>query len=150
MSLCADGAAAALAGQQWPGTVRLAGALSLGCIVSATGKTTLTFVGELDAASADLAYEYVRDAIDIHGGNVMLDMAGLSFCDAGGLGALARMSSHAEQQGCSLHLVAPRPLLVKIIRITGLGGKLPVYRADRAGQVALARQGDELAGSCTG
>jgi len=139
MSWCADFAAAAEAGQQRPGSVRLAGALSIGCGVSGTGKTTLTFVGELDTASADQAYEYVRDAIDIHGGEVMLDVAGLSFCDARGLGALARMSSHAEQKGSSLHLVGPRPLLVKIIRITGLGGKLPVHRGDRAGHAALAR-----------
>jgi anti-anti-sigma factor len=137
MSLCADFAvAAAEAGQRRPGTVRPAGALSLGCRTSGTGRTTLTFVGELDAASADQAYEYVRDAIDTYGGDVVLDVAGLSFCDARGLGALVRMRSHAEQEGSSLHLMAPRPLLVKIIRITGLGGKLPVYRGDRAGHVA--------------
>lgn len=146
MSLCIDGIAAAPAGQRRPGTVLLAGALSLGCIASATGKTTFTFAGELDAASADQAFEYVRDAIDTYGGDVMLDVAGLNFCDARGLGALARMSSHAERQGSSLHLVAPRPLLVKIIRITGLGGKLPIHRGDRVGQVALARRNHGIAG----
>ena len=63
----------------------------------------------------------MRDAIDAHGGAVLLDMAGLSFCDARGLGALVRMSRHAGQAGSCLHLVAPPPLLVEIIRITGLG-----------------------------
>ena len=85
--------------------------LTLSCLISQTGQTTVTFAGELDTASADQAYEYVRDAIDAHGGQVLLDMAGLSFCDARGLGALARMSRHAGQAGSPLHLVAPPPRL---------------------------------------
>ena len=80
----------------------------------------------------------VRDVIDAHGGDVLLDVAGLSFCDACGLGALARMSRHARQAGSSLHLVAPPPLLVKIIRITGLQHTLPVHRGDRAGHMQMA------------
>ena len=126
------------AGQQPAGTVRLAGMLTLSCLVSPTGQATVTFAGELDAASADQAYRYVRAAIDVHGGPVLLDVAGLSFCDACGLGALARMSRHAAQAGSSVRLVAPPPLLRKIIRITGLADQLPVHRADQAGPVQVA------------
>ena len=132
------GSEAGPAGQQLPGTVRLAGMLTLSCLISQTGQTTVTFSGELDYASADQAYEYVRDAIDAHGGQVLLDVAGLSFCDARGLGALARMSRHAGQAGSSLHLVAPPPRLMKIIRITSLDDKLPVRRGDQAGHVQVA------------
>ena len=103
-----------------------------------TGQVTVTFAGELDTASADQACEYVRDAIDLHGGQVLLDMAGLSFCDARGLGALARMSRHARQAGSPLHLVAPPPRLKKFIRITGLEDSLPVHRGDQAGQAQVA------------
>ena len=129
MSDGAPGAAAEAGpgGQQRPGPAWLAGLLTLGCSISQVGQATLSFVGELDVASADQAYGYVRDAIDAHGGAVLLDMAGLSFCDARGLGALVRMSSHAGQAGSCLHLVAPPPLLMKIIRITGLDGQLPVH-----------------------
>ena len=126
------------AGQQLPGAVRLAGMLTLSCLISQTGQTTITFDGELDAASADQAYGYVRDALDARGGEVLLDVAGLSFCDARGLGALARMSRHARQAGSSLHLVAPTPRLMKIIRITGLEEVLPVHRGDQAGHVQVA------------
>jgi anti-anti-sigma factor len=94
---------------------------------------------ELDAPTADQACGYVRDTIESRGGAVMLDLACLSCCDARGLGALAPMSRYAGQAGSSLHLVAPQPLLVEIIRVTGLDGKLPVHRGDRAGQAALAR-----------
>jgi len=34
--------------------------------------------------------------------------------------------------------VAPQPVLVKIIRMTGLEGTLPVRRGDRAGHVQVA------------
>ena len=124
-------------GPQLPGTVRLAGMLTLSCLISQTGQAMVTFVGELDYASADQAYGYVRDAIDAHGGQVLLNVAGLSFCDARGLGALARMSRHAGQAGCPLHLVAPSPLLRKIIRITGLHETLPVHRGDQAGHAQV-------------
>jgi anti-anti-sigma factor len=124
--------------QQQPGTVRLWGMLTLSCLISQTGQAMVTFAGELDTASADQAYEYVRGAIDAHGGHVLLDVAGLSFCDACGLGAFARMSRHAAQAGSSVRLVAPPPLLRKIIRITGLADQLPVHRADQAGHVQVA------------
>ena len=126
------------AGQQPPGTVRLAGMLTLSCRIGPTGQTTVTFAGELDYASADHACDYVRAVIDAHGGQVLLDVAGLSFCDACGLGALARMSRHAGQAGSSLHLLAPPPLLFKIIRITGLEDTLPVHRDDQAGHAQVA------------
>ena len=85
--------------QQPPGTVRLAGMLTLSLLIHQTGQATVVFAGELDAASADQACGYVRDAIDAHGGQVLLDVAGLSFCDACGLGAFARMSRHAAGPG---------------------------------------------------
>ena len=126
------------AGQRPPGTVRLAGMLTLSCLISQTGQAMVTFVGELDFASADEAWEYVRDVIDARGGQVLLDVAGLCFCDARGLGALARMSRHAGQAGSSLYLVAPPPLLRKIIRITGLEDMLPAHRGGQARHVQVA------------
>jgi anti-anti-sigma factor len=126
------------AGQQPARAVRLAGMLSLSCLISQTGQITVTFAGELDYASADQACAYVRDVIDTHGGEVLLDVASLSFCDAGGLGALARMSEHARQAGSSVHLVAPPPRLMKVIRITGLQDKLPAHRGDQAGHMQVA------------
>ena len=124
--------------QQPPGPVRLAGMLTLSCLISQAGRTTVTFAGELDAASADQACGYVRDVINAHGGQVLLDVAGLSFCDACGLGAFVRMSRHAAQAGSSVRLVAPPPLLRKIIRITGLADQLPVHCGDQAGHVQVA------------
>jgi anti-sigma B factor antagonist len=57
-----------------------------------------------------------------------VDLAGLTFCDASGLGVLARLARHARQAGRQLRLTSARPSVVKIIRITGLDRAFPELR----------------------
>ena len=40
---------------------------------------------------------------------VLLDLAGLSFCDARGLSAFVKIANHADAAGCGFGLIAPRP-----------------------------------------
>ena len=54
-----------------------------------------------------------------------MDMSGLTFCDASGLGVLARIARHARQAGGQLRLISARPALLKIIRLTGLDRSFP-------------------------
>ena len=61
--------------------------------------------------------------IDRHGGPLIVDLAGLAFCDAQGLSALLRIATYAERAGCPFRLASPRPSLVKIMQITGLDRK---------------------------
>jgi anti-anti-sigma factor len=58
---------------------------------------------------------------------VLLDLTGVSFCDARGLSALVRIANHADAAGCGFGLLAPRPLVAKILRISGLDSRLPVF-----------------------
>jgi anti-anti-sigma factor len=94
--------------------------LELSHRISPAGETVVAIGGELDIATAEHAVRYVRQVTDRHRGPVIVDLAALSFCDAGGMGALLRMADHAEQAGCPFRLASPRPPLVKIMRITGL------------------------------
>ena len=64
--------------------------------------------GELDLALAD-------------------SLAGVSFCDACGLSPLVRIANHADRIGCRYGLIAPQPPVVKVLRITGLDQRLPVF-----------------------
>jgi len=57
-----------------------------------------------------------------------VDLAGLTFCDASGLGALARVARYAREAGRQLSLVSARPPLLKIMRITGLDRTFPELR----------------------
>ena len=58
---------------------------------------------------------------------LLLDLAGVSFCDARGLSAPVRIANRADTTGCRYGLIAPRPQLVKVLKITGLDQRLPVF-----------------------
>jgi anti-anti-sigma factor len=127
MSGCASDVISGDAGRPAePAVARPGGLLSLGCQVTARGEVVVTLAGELDLASAEQAFGYVRDVIDQHNGPVLLDLASVSFCDARGLGTLVRMGRYAGQAGRVLTLMSPRPQLLKIMRITGVNDALPV------------------------
>jgi len=119
----AVGADVVLATRPEPRSALPAGLLAFGCAVTGD-EARVSFTGELDMASADQAFCYVRDVIDRYHTTVVLDMTGLSFCDARGLAALMRMSRHAQQARISLRLASPSRRLQQILRITGLAGLL--------------------------
>ena len=100
--------------------------LRLAWEMTGAGEALVMLSGELDIVSADGAFGYVREVIDRHQVPVILDMAGLSFCDARGLGSLVRMSNYAGKAGCSLGLASPGQHLLKIMRITGLDNSLVI------------------------
>jgi anti-sigma B factor antagonist len=81
--------------------------------------------GELDIATAEKAYLYISDIIDGGPAPVTVDLSGLTFCDASGLGVLARIARHAKQAGRQLKLSSARPSLLKLMRLTGLDVSFP-------------------------
>ena len=97
------------------------------------GNQIVSVTGELDIATAEQAYAYISDVIDAWPGlspaPVSVDLSGLTFCDASGLGALARVARHAREAGRQLRLTAARPSLLKIMRITGLDRAYPELAA---------------------
>jgi anti-sigma B factor antagonist len=86
-----------------------------------TGGAVVEIGGELDVATADAAFGYVKTIIDDLGGPVVVCLAGVRFCDARGLHALVRMSRHAERAGCPFRVTSPGPRLTRLMEITGLG-----------------------------
>jgi anti-sigma B factor antagonist len=103
--------------------------LELSCATDEDGNQIISVTGELDVATAEQAYAYISDVIDAWPTPVSVDLSGLTFCDASGLGALARIARHARQAGRQLRLTAARPSLLKIMRITGLDRAYPELAA---------------------
>ena len=66
--------------------------LELAYQVAPDGQATVRVRGELDIATADQAYTYLRDVVDGQDGPVTVNLSELSFCDAAGLGVLARVA----------------------------------------------------------
>ena len=99
--------------------------LELSCRTGANGYQIVSVTGELDIATAEQAYSYISEVIDGRPAPVTVDLSGLTFCDAAGLGALARIARHAREAGRQLMLASARPSLLKIMRITGLDRAFP-------------------------
>lgn len=96
---------------------------------TADGNALVCARGELDIATAAQAHAYLRAVLDNQKkGKVTLNLADLTFCDAAGLGVLAKVASHARRTGQSIRLTAPRPALVRIMRITGMDAAFPEIR----------------------
>jgi anti-anti-sigma factor len=103
--------------------------------VSADGFAQVFIRGDLDLATADRTVRFVTDVMDRHEGIVSADLSGLTFCDACGLGALVRITAHAEQAGRIFELTNPSRSISRIMRITGLEDRLlmPVLAGLAAG-----------------
>ena len=99
--------------------------LELSCRTGANGYQIVSVTGELDIATAEQAYSYISEVIDGLPAPVTVDLSGLTFCDASGLGALARIARHAREVGRQLRLTSARPSLLRIMRITGLDRAFP-------------------------
>jgi anti-anti-sigma factor len=99
--------------------------LELSCRTGANGYQIVSVAGELDIATADQAYSYISEVIDGRSAPVTVDLSGLTFCDASGLGALTRIARHAREAGRQLMLTSARPSVMKIMRITGLDRVFP-------------------------
>lgn len=104
---------------------RFAEQLGLSAQTAANGHQVVSVTGELDIATAEQAYAYLSDVIDQGQAPVSVDLAGVTFCDASGLGVLARVANLAREKGRQLRLTSARPSLLKIMRITGLDKAFP-------------------------
>jgi anti-sigma B factor antagonist len=93
--------------------------------------------GELDLATADSLYLRCRTAIRRHPRLLLLDLTGLSFCDASGLSAFVRIANEADAAGCGYGLIAPQPLVAKMLRITGLHQRLQVFATSDEARLRL-------------
>jgi anti-sigma B factor antagonist len=110
-----------------------------------SGCVVVALHGELDIAdAADVAAALAAEAAGRTG--IIVDLAGLTFIDCSGVRALALARARARHEGCVLMLAAPRPVVLRVIVLTGLidiGDVCAsigdaVDTADRARRVAAA------------
>lgn len=76
--------------------------------------------GELDVFSAHQLSRNLHDAVDEGCRRVLLDLAGVTFVDAGALGVLARLRTQMPEVGGSLRVVDWSPRFLQVCRMAGL------------------------------
>ena len=94
-------------------------------VVSDPPSATVVLDGEIDIATAPAIRRFLMAAIN--GGDVHLavDMSGVTFIDASGIGVLVAAANRAREAGGSLSLLAPSPQLRWLLDVFHLDAILP-------------------------
>jgi anti-sigma B factor antagonist len=84
------------------------------------GVARLAVAGEIDLATAG-SFEAAGSALlDKRPGALVLDFAGVTFCDSSGIGVLVRLYNRATILGCRLSLQHPTPNVRAVLDMTAL------------------------------
>lgn len=89
-------------------------------------ETVVTVNGDLDMSTAPHLADTVNDELREAPSRIVLDLAGLSFCDSLGLGTLVVLSRAARVQQTLLTLRNPSPFFTRMLDVTGIGEGLNV------------------------
>jgi anti-anti-sigma factor len=84
--------------------------------------------GDLDIATAPALRERLVAALRPRTGPLILDLSGVSFCDAAGLAVLIGTQRRAAARGIVMLLAAPGPRLYALLEFTGLDRSLSVHQ----------------------
>ena len=98
-------------------------------VLSRSTHTLLRVRGEIDVATAPGVRERLFGLLRSGMGLVIVDLSGVSFCDASGLGVLVGGHRRALMLGVTLRLTAASPALARLLRIHGLDRVLTIYPA---------------------
>lgn len=92
------------------------------------GHTVLSVHGELDiSTSASLRDRFLTILKNTTTAAVIIDLSGVSFCDASGLALLIGAKRRARLHGLTVVLAAPRSNVAKLLRITGLDRAFTIH-----------------------
>ena len=85
--------------------------------------------GEIDVLTVVKLSALVNEILADPPARIVLDMAGVTFCDSQGLGTLVVLSRKAEHARCVLALANVGGFLLRVLDITGLRSALMISNA---------------------
>ncbi|MCG5213451.1 STAS domain-containing protein [Streptosporangium sp. KLBMP 9127] len=91
------------------------------------GALVLRPSGDLDYHSALPLRAWVEANLKSPLPTVLVDLSDVAFIDSGGLGALIGMWKRFTGLEHTVLFISPSPQLARLLTITGLSGRLPVY-----------------------
>lgn len=96
-------------------------------VTTSGGHVVLTIRGELDAATVDEFAELVDHLLTDRQAALIIDLSKVSFCSAGALGVLVRLTDDAHSHGTPLAILATDPAVLRPVQILGLQQVLPLH-----------------------
>ena len=94
---------------------------------SQTGYTIAAISGDLDIACVPALREQLLSLLGPHATRIVVDLSGVTFCDASGLAVLIGAGRRAWLLGGVLRLAAPAPPVATVLRLTGLDLQLETF-----------------------
>ena len=94
---------------------------------TAGGCTVAVLTGELDVACAPVLREQLLSVLRPRASWLVVDLSGVSFCDASGLAVLVGTARRARLLGGLLRLAAPAPAVTAVLRISGLLSQFDIF-----------------------
>ena len=91
------------------------------------GYTIVTISGKMDIASVPVLREQILGLLRPHASRIVIDLSGVTFCDASGLAMLVGASRRAGELDGALRLAAPTPLVATLLRLTGLDSRFEIF-----------------------
>jgi anti-sigma B factor antagonist len=86
------------------------------------GIATVTVAGELDIATESDLRSYMEDVLLGRHERIVVDVSGVSFIGATGLGTLVAVQRHARRQNTLMMLAGVHPSMFRLMEITKLDG----------------------------
>jgi len=96
-----------------------AAALTIGVARDADGAATVTIRGDLDLGAASTLVGVI-DEIVAATSSVTLDLAGVTFLDSSGLGAMLKLHSRCCSEGIPFSAINPPSQVCRVIELTRL------------------------------
>ncbi|GGR48078.1 anti-sigma factor antagonist [Streptomyces cinereoruber] len=100
--------------------------LHLGLVDTRGQTAALAVAGELDLFTAADLGRGVEEVLNEYS-TVILDLAGVTFCDSSGLNALLHLRRHAQDTGGQLALAAPPAQMLRLLTLTGMDSVFALY-----------------------
>lgn len=105
-------------------------------VISPASSATVVLDGEIDIATGPAIRRSLIAAIRGRNVHLAVDMSGVTFIDASGIGVLVAAANRARQTGGGLSLLAPSPQVRRLLDVFHLDAILPI--AERLGGPSVA------------
>jgi len=91
------------------------------------GVTIVTVAGSVDSADSGALLSFFDELIEAGQTRLVADLSRMDFIVSMGLGVFVQIYIRLRKTGGFLRLAGPQPLILQIIKITGLDRLLPLY-----------------------
>ena len=119
----------------------LEGGLSCSLEIRDTARADVRLAGELDNDTVPQAGAVFDHLMTLRCRHVVVDVSGMTFLGAAGLGLFATTAARLGEHGGCLRIVGASPLVLRLFAITGLDQVLAVDAAPTSGEEIQRRTG---------